>query len=220
MKEHPILFSAPMVNAIRGGFKKQTRRIIKGIVDYDYEPASEIQESYDVQMYEVMKEKGHWFFLPPCEYQKGETLWIRENYRFGKGYDGVKPSEVPKQPHVKIFYEADAGIIEPKIPDGFGTLRPSIFLPRYFSRATLKVSETKAERLHDISENDAIAEGGIYHDGGGVGHSGWRHDINHGFVYPTARESFFALWAAINGKESLDSNPWVYAISFDIKELK
>jgi hypothetical protein len=72
----------------------------------------------------------------------------------------------------------------------------------------------RVERLQEISEADAKAEGMQFHDGRGIGHTGWRHDQNYGFVEGTPRGAFFALWRLINGDESLKENPWVWVVEF------
>jgi len=97
-----------------------------------------------------------------------------------------------------IKYEADFCTAH-----SFGKLRPSIFMPREFSRLTLIVECVKVERLQDISEADAITEGvGLCaaHEAQGA----------------TARELFKHLWNSINGADSWEANLWVLAISFSV----
>jgi hypothetical protein len=91
--------------------------------------------------------------------------------------------------------------------------RPSIFMPRWASRIALEIVQVRVERLQDISEQDAIAEGAMYHDGGGIGHSGWRHDFKD--VFSSAKASFCYLWDSINDKRfPWTSNPWVWVLAF------
>jgi hypothetical protein len=87
-------------------------------------------------------------------------------------------------------------------------------MPRWASRLTLIVTGVKIERVQDISEEDAKAEGALWHDGHGVGHSGWRHNPNDGVVFPTCRGAFRRLWVCINGTEAWDENPYVVALTF------
>lgn len=208
MTERPILFSAPMVNAILEGRKTQTRRIA------DFEHKSHWGDT-PLSLLHVHGEAvprvavGRYLTEIEAYGAIGDTLWVRENFRFGTGYDNVKPSAVPKEPFVKVWYEADGDTP----PHGFGKQRPSIFLPRYFSRLTLRITDIRVERLQSISEEDAQAEGAAYHNGGEIGHSGWRHDLKD--VHPTARQSFGRLWCEINGRESWDSNPFVWVIGFE-----
>lgn len=215
--EHPILFSAPMVNAILEGRKTQTRRIINQ-KDNPHDFLGGIQEdkndplNWGFQNPEVM---SHFVTLPEqrCKLgSKGDTLWVRENFRFGAGYDNVKPSAVPKEPFVKVWYEADGDTP----PHGFGKQRPSIFLPRYFSRLTLRITDIRVERLQSISAEDALAEGSY---------------LGKCSCFPPARNpiesmmkqtwchqhgnEFSDLWKNINGAESWDSNPFVWVIGFE-----
>jgi hypothetical protein len=141
-----------------------------------------------------------------CRYGgPGDRLWVKETWRAERRFDHLPPRKVPEGS--QIWFEADGAA-----PEWAGKLRPSIFCRRWMSRITLGVESIGIERLQDISEEDAKAEGAVFHDGGLVGHSGWRHDYRD--VYRSAKESFFGLWFDINGRESLKSNPWVWAISF------
>lgn len=226
-KERPILFSAEMIRAILEGRKTQTRRIVKGVVSFDYEPPSEIQESYDVQMYDLIRNGDMWTYIPPCDYgTPGDQLWVRENIRFGIGYDGVKPSAIPKEPHIKRWYEADTGLGQ--VPHGFGVLRPNIFMPRYFSRILLDITGIRVERLNDISEEDARAEGvpenmtyvpvqigqGAMEALKAGGHTQFLDKMVNPPVMQDWRAGFHRLWESINGEDSWDQNPWVWVIEF------
>lgn len=131
------------------------------------------------------------------------------------------------------FYYADKGVgnalYRRLIENGGRKSRPSIHMPRWASRLTLPVTDVRVQRLQDISEEDAKAEGAMFHDGGCVGHSGYRHDIDQGVVYATARESFKHLWDSINANRkdkdgnrlpyAWDDNPWVVAVSFDVHKV-
>lgn len=78
--------------------------------------------------------------------------------------------------------------------------KPSIFMPRKLSRITLKITEIRVQRLQEISQDDAQAEG--------CAHSG-----NGGFS--SARALFAALWDSINGvRAPWHDNPWVWAYTF------
>jgi hypothetical protein len=78
---------------------------------------------------------------------------------------------------------------------------------------TLRITDIRVERLQDISEDDARAEGAMWHDGGTLWHSGWRHDYSD--VHADAYSSFARLWNNINGPGAWGANPWVWAISFE-----
>lgn len=213
MKERPILFSAPMVRAILSGAKTQTRRILK-------QPK---RKDGAKLLPELLRDIG---VGQACPYGAvGDRLWVREtwaphadegqtfiNYHAAKSGNGgvTEPGLVRPE----IFYRADGG--DPFI----NNWRPSIHIPRWASRINLEVTDVRLERLQEISEEDAKAEGALWHeglksaDGSAIGHSGWRHDPEHGVVWPTARDSFFSLWERINGTESLRANPWVWVVSF------
>jgi hypothetical protein len=198
VREKPILFSGPMVRAILEGTKRQTRRVLNP------QPAPNDAGWYPSPLHpralhyasERHLRKG----LPIdfCPYgQPGDRLWVRETWGPCAGGVVYRASEDPTA-----------------CPDG-GKWKPSIFMPRWASRLTLEVTEVRVERLQEISEEDAKAEGALFHDGGGIGHSGWRHDPNHGFVYPSARSSFAGLWDSINADRApWASNPWVWVVGF------
>ena len=86
---------------------------------------------------------------------------------------------------------------------------PSIHMPRHHSRLTLEITDIRAERLQDISEEDAKAEG-VLRDS-----DGWRD-----YIMPctqccaTACDSYKTLWTSINVPESWTANPWVWVVSF------
>lgn len=109
--------------------------------------------------------------------------------------------------------------------------RPAIFMPRAASRIDLEVTEVRVERLHDISEADAIAEGiernwsgdlgagpNGYGGEGWVPECGWRHYLNSmdGDPAYTAVESYSSLWEQINGAGSWAANPWVWVVAFKV----
>jgi hypothetical protein len=121
-------------------------------------------------------------------------LWVREAWRTEARYDAMPPRDVPES--AIVSYEADYDR-EPN--DGCrGRYRPGMFLPRWASRITLRVTAVKVERLQDISEDDAIAEGCVPDDRIGP-----------------ARFIFETLWASIHGPGSWDANPWVAALTFE-----
>ncbi len=90
--------------------------------------------------------------------------------------------------------------------------RSSSSMPRWASRIELEITSVRVERLHAISEADARDEGAAYHDGHGIGHSGWRHD--YGAVHVDARSAYARLWSEQRGPQSWQSNPWVWALTF------
>lgn len=204
MKERPILFSSPMVRALLDGTKTQTRRVMKpqprrvdGGVPFGDAPAW----AHAMPGSAVMR----------CPYGKrGDRLWVREAYRFLGVHDHVPPREVSSGP---VWYEAQDDV--PFHPSEFGKLRPSMFMPRWASRITLEVTGVRVERLQDISEADAIAEGvdrfpGLRLDDDAAAFNRIGPFDNDSF--PIAR--YAVLWESINGPKSWDANPWVWAVEF------
>jgi hypothetical protein len=215
MKETGLLFSAPMVRALLARTKTQTRRIVKPQPDVVPDLLPTTTAASSVFRIPVKGQSGTYDhlglqnFTERCPYGKpGDRLWVRETIRLvERWHDG-------RDDRCRSVYCAD----DKDTPaDGWPWKRdvlPSIHCPRGLSRITLDLTAVRVERLQDISEDDAKAEGAEFHDGRGVGHSGFRHDASLGFVYPTARESFFALWESLNGAESLRANPWLWALTF------
>jgi len=209
VRERPILFSAPMVRALLGGMKTQTRRLVRG----------EISTIGTMDYLNGQPLEGCSVTLLQCPYGKpGDQLWVREAWRSGKLTDRFPPREM--LPHV-VWYEADG----PAPEATNGKLRPGMFMPRWASRITLQVTDVRVERLQDISEADAIAEG-IER---GVDFPGWcrgplkgdspgLQESGRTFRIPTAfpRLAYRALWESINGTDSWDANPWVWVLSFNL----
>ncbi len=186
-KEHPILFSTPMVYGLLDNRKRKTRRIVKDT------PLEWLEQGFTPE-----------FVADPennlCPHGKvGDILWVRETF-------AIEESEGEYR---LVIYKATD-------PDYPGKWKPSIFLKRKDCRILLRVDSLHIERLHDIDEADAIAEGVEFFDRKLVGgelrtfYKDYEHD---GFTY-SAVESFKTLWSKINGKESWDSNPFVWVISF------
>ena len=218
MNEHPILFSRPMVRAILEGRKTQTRRVIQPQSDVKYcdfddmgwELINDKRENYSAYFKLpkpswIAPDKPTWRRMKSPYGQPGDRLWVRETFApWPKGY----------------LYKADYK------DDGFGSeivdletgethplaWRPSIHMPRIACRLTLEIINIRAERLQDISEEDARAEGVV-----------WQRDFGNGPETREARPVFFDVWDAINGNRdegayTVKKNPWVWVIEF--KEVK
>lgn len=216
MKERPILFTAPMVRAILADRKTQTRRIAKDVRHPDlggwYSPGALALEPHHV----IDRACPHGGF--------GDRLWVRESFRFAASLDRYAPNDVGEKaldagystPWAPTQFEADGGragawqyfdtpptITEP------GKLRPGIHMPRWASRTTLGIAAVRLERLQDISDEDARAEGcDPWHDLRGV------PNVTVGEMAHGYRRAFYELWKQINGPESWAANPWVWVIEF------
>lgn len=217
MKERPVLFSAPMVRAILEGRKTQTRRIVKmpsDLIDrVQFVRAEFADKSTPGQCgaFWVMEDGGPVGSPISCKYgQAGDRLWVRETYGdCTPGADALTGTKWQRP-----WYRADADAYGLLGHDGDGPVyvedvkwRPSIHMPRLASRIGLEVTGVRVERLQDISEADAIAEGiellhGRYTFNGGLHES--RSAVN----------AFFALWDSVHGQGAWDANPWVWVVEF------
>lgn len=197
MKERPILFSSSMVRAILDGKKTQTRRVIKlrnGKLAEDEDiPAEWPNGEREAHVMDFSRSFPYWEKLE-CPYGKpGDRLWVRETCWI----DGVTNH---------IHYKATDMQIAPK-------LTPSIFMPRWASRITLEITGVRVERLQDISNKDAQAEGtSCYVCGRRM--DGMSEDDCHCYHSKATSEDFGMLWEQINGPGSWDLNPWVWVIEF------
>lgn len=221
MKETPILFNAPMVRAILAGTKTQTRRVVKGcefIADTaeGVEPYWRLLDHPRKQMSGGTPMGTHVAALCPHG-RPGDRLWVRETWQHSNHPLG------PYDEDCMVFYRADFmsdvhGPDGEKSPEGrYRSWRPSIHMPRAASRILLEVTEVRVERLQDISEVEAIAEG-IERVEDFFACPCWKaYDEPEGsdVVFPDDPiGSYASLWASINGPGSWDANPWVWAVSF------
>lgn len=206
MKEHPILFSGAMVRALLAGTKTQTRRAAKPVRHPDlgnlYTPGALVLEHEPQHVIERA-----------CPYGRpGDRLWVREAFDF-------LPTGAPDDPQAcEIVYWA-TGSHEPRIAPlnynpmiyGREKVRPSIHMPRWASRITLEITAVRAERLQDISDEDALAEGvaQIVRDRLPMQLCGEYDAID-----ADAVALYCDLWEQINGPGSWDANPWVWVVEF------
>jgi hypothetical protein len=228
MAEKPILFSGEMVRAILDGRKTQTRRVIKfpkhvpDFVTHDIASVNPdgrgdwvawsprpVTDEQSKKMYP----NGGGFI---CPYGPGDLLWVRETWATWRMYDDVKPSELSED--VSLWWPAN-GSSRRELHHKPGKNRPSIFMPRWASRITLRVTDVRVERVQDISADDAIFEGAV--DAGVVAayeaseytEYGDEHEIPDMCI-----DQFRALWESINGPRGFgwDENPWVWVVEFEM----
>jgi hypothetical protein len=191
MNEHPILFSGPMVRAILEGQKTQTRRLIrmehtKACV-WKWPEDSTIPYAW-IECGNEMS--GHDYRKPcPCICERrpygnsGDLLWVRETW--------CETDE-------GIAYRADQWM---DCPSDNEQWRPSIFMPREYSRLTLHITEVRIQRIQEMSAIDIMCEGAPVD---ALGYDGAIH------------QWFRETWNSINGKRApWESDPWVWAISFE-----
>lgn len=190
----PIIFSSEMVRAILDGRKTQTRRIIKP------QPVTESPEYQEPP--EIISDGTLYFsrlYLNiKCPYgQVGDTLWVRETHRYIR-----HPYRVPA-----VQYKDGKEFLSPKHA-AYMNKRVSnkwkspIFLPKWATRIFLEITDIRVERLWDISEKDAEAEGFEYTETSSCAFS--------------AKYSFGKVWDSIHKKRDYkqDKNPWVWVVEF------
>lgn len=195
-KERPILFSGAMVRALLAGTKTQTRRAVKA----KHLPWLENSVLNFLD--------GKWNQRPLPYGQPGDRLWVRETWMDLQG-TGI---EVVTGSTARYAYGADTprGSYGDDQRKCYGLKwRPSIHMPRAVSRITLEITSVRAERLQDISEADALAEGIVRQPDGGYGLADTTH-----YHFTDPRQSYFSLWEAINGEENVAANPWVWVVEF------
>jgi len=146
-------------------------------------------------------------WLHYCPYgQPGDRLWVRETF-YSDPEDGL------------LLFRADGGFDGDQVDAGL-KWRPSIFMPRWASRLTLEITGVRVERLQDISEADAQAEG-IERVGGEFSCTPWRNyrigrpDEMRSHCAARSR-SYMTLWESINGPGSWAANPWVWVVEFKL----
>jgi hypothetical protein len=230
VKEHPILFSGPMVKAILEGKKIQTRRT-KKLEKINKNPDDWFTnkehlffgKDQDACYWKNLKTEDS--FLVKCPYGKiGERLWVRETFAVQHEFDPYKPSEIPKE-KARLHFEATedlGGLIK----------RPSLFMPRSASRITLEITNIRVEQLQEISEEDSKLEGAIKQDLITRGEMleeaiicmvnkiEVKDDHYDKFIEKrdrlngTFKKGFSILWEQINGKGSWKLNPWVWVLEF------
>lgn len=231
MADLPILFSAPMVRALIAGTKTQTRRTFGklrrfgpihqfGISDtpgYAWHFRDGSGRFHDLRGGELLK------YLP---YKVGDRLYVREAWRVSQKWDVTAPRDLPAR-RMTIFCEAGGSIANqasgrwepdndypPFRPDWVGKMRQGMHMPKWASRITLLVEGVKIERLQEISEADAMAEGIIELKRKGWLNGGPLYGLDEGAGHDTAVGAYNHLWRDINGEGSWAANPWVIAYTF------
>lgn len=234
MTERPILFNAEMVRAILDGRKTQTRRIVnnKYIDGLDFlgsQVADEIQTEISVvhvtnctreddkgKQYKYTgllacsseyPEEGYIEIKSPFG-MPGDLLWVRETLSKKKWPDY----------HYVVYPQVTAGTGDEDFNyrgSDYRGLVPSIHMPRWASRILLEITDIRVERVQDISEGDAIAEGvrGLEKTLAG-GSDGIEPDSGYEFAMSiNPRFCFENLWQSIYG-DSWKRNDWVWVVEF------
>lgn len=206
MTERPIIFSGPMVRAIRADTKTQTRRVVKPRADRDFGPRCRLQPHEIAGEIYAGDLRNSVYGVP------GDRLWVRETWGVGSrpdpwgGYEGIE-------------YRADQDGLEDdellpchhvKTPDDIclsdyrSGWHPSIHMPRWASRITLKITDVRVERLQQINGMDSVREGMNVP----------AHLPQDGADLDWARREFRVLWESLHGPGSWDANPLVWVVGF------
>lgn len=217
MKERPILFSAPMVRALLDGTKTQTRRALKP------------QPPADAPLIMVGEYAWSPLFFLKCPFgEPGDRLWVREAFAPYRMRGTGVPSGIADADYACLKDGTQVWRSPPAVfpclseyaPGAFDVVRwrPPIHMPRWASRITLEITDVRVQRLHDISEMDAIAEGVEDVSPDPERWSRWRdyfpeREAPKG-AFSAARLSFLSLWESINSTKSVAANPWVWALTF------
>ena len=197
MTDRPIIFSAPMVRAMLDGRKSQTRRVLK------------------VPSGSYVEQGGVWAMTDGCAYgdaalpyTTGDRLWVRETFIGPYAYE---VNEYPPRDwgNKAIWFPADGPVPEKHAGQFWHRARPSIHMPRWASRLTLTVTDVRVQRLQDISEADAVAEGCDAVLALTIKRPNGAHPGN-------PRECYCDLWNSLHGPGAWDANPWVVALTFDV----
>jgi len=238
--EHAIMFQAPMIRAILAGKKTQTRRIVNWSPREDglnlafsgLEPG--YYSSDNPSSGYVLRSRGYgacWndrTWPAHCPYgSPGDRMWVRETF---------STDALTVYPCPTAWYRADFSATEPDgnhsqdcgysrlsgsrppLADCFACAmngrrfkwRSPIFMPRRLSRITLQITEVRLQRLKEITEDDAQAEGipvGEMMDVTVNGEAGRA-------AFFKARDAFAHMWNGIHRAHEWKTNPWVWALTF------
>lgn len=183
MRERPILFNGVMVRAILDGRKTVTRRVVKGMA-LDWLAKDMFTPEY------VAKHSGL------CPYgRRGDRLWVRETFAV---YGDEK--------FAAIHYRADRPHDVGRKGVGY---KPSIHMPRWACRILLEITNVRVERLQDITEEQAEAEGV----------RACEHELDPDGNGYSATELLSILWSSLYGVDSYNANPWVWVVEFKRVEV-
>lgn len=215
----PILFNTEMVRAILDGRKTCTRRLVKFLPGENSQWTGYIKDG--LMLYNGRNE--------PCirkvPYQLGDILYVRETWqcwrahryeatadiRFRAGGDDVRLQFA--NGNTDSIYRLDYDTFVHKWFSHNGEWKPSLFMPKEAARIWIKVTDVKVERLQEISEDGAKAEGANFKNGKNVGFE--EKKMNR-----TAIERFTEIWNSTIKKSDLDrhgwdASPWVWVIEFE-----
>ncbi|WP_433738960.1 hypothetical protein [Pseudomonas putida] len=210
IKERPILFSAPMVRAILEGRKTVTRRALNARVLRDIGYGVQLGECHELPADGALHPNSIGYYTSFCPYGfPGDRLWVRESLGYDCEYGHYFAAGGAHGETVYLCSLFDDDVAETGYSyDGLLPERsvPSIHVHRQYSRVLLEITDVRVERLQDVSEEQATAEG----------LQAWRVTGDGGYSDDgeSARDQFIDLWRDINGASAWAANPWVWVVEF------
>ena len=231
MTDRPIIFSAPMIRALLDGSKTQTRRVLKlGGRQPDYIGPRGC--TADPACWGWDDGKGGYILADrdpddlvaatwqdyAAAWRAGDRAWVREAHALVP-YTAYAHSEgVEVTAHGGTY---EAAIYRQGFDRSHGGIRwrPSIHMPRWASRITLAVTDVRVQRLQDISEDDAVAEGcrPFFDHDNPTEHVGPNGTVHQMAPLRGPLDDFHRLWNSLHGNEAWDANPWVCTLTFTVQ---
>lgn len=210
MKERSILFSAPMVRAIGSNRKKVTRRMVKPQPVGAWAAPGKLACPYGQPGDRLVVKEATWIWC--AKTPNGTTKSGRAKFRYVPlNRDAIYCADEPQKPAAVYIH-----------PSHVWKYKPARFMPRWASRLSLEITGVRLEMLHEITEVGAIDEGvltlgdewvaqkfPIYEVARKATQKGAKPPLG-----PAPRARFEVLWIDLNGRDSWESNPWVWVVSF------
>lgn len=219
VKARPILFSSSMVRALIAGTKTQTRRLVKPQPDVSHWQG--IQSMFGYAGGDRTKPFGDWHqwrVVGPdypdgddddvwCPWAAGELLWCKESWAYRRDHDQLNGTQLYEAGVRQAWYWADGPgkCCNTGCDGAAGRVRAARFMPRWASRITLRITEVRVQRLQEISQADAIAEGC---------RAVSLHDLDCASTPPS--HEYRRIWESINGADSWAANPFVWCLTFEV----
>lgn len=208
--EHPILMCGEMVRAILAGKKTETRRMA-GLKELNKFPILWRVRGYHENYAEVDDHLGLKVSVKHPYGVAGDTLWVRETFTLTQFNEPVYRADAMDKKGYR-WHSIAVGDPEHEVK-----WKPSLFMPKNASRITLTVKSVTLERLHEITDEGARAEG--ITDGGCL-NCGNHEPCGCKNPHPLPRDAYGYLWSQLNGAESWNLNPWVWVVKFEAKEVR
>lgn len=197
-----ILFKPYHIPLVMDGTKTETRRLVKP-------PLQDDCRWHEGAKLFIVKGSELGLIRKP-RYLPGETVYLKEAWAAFAKYDNCKPSDIPTDS--VIWFQDTVGIYSTEKGYKQGKQRSPMFLPERFARTFLLIKSVLPQRLQDITEEEAMAEG-IYSNS--IYKDCCFHWESKDSGYETARIAYRALWDSINKLNTWASNPWVFAYKFE-----